>query len=124
MDPAQYGRLAGLAFVMGLPTAMWVRELYYSARDGAGKRGGMAVLFFAVVAMGVVALENFHLYFSEYDRTRGDTREASVHLIADEVAAGGPTTKTFVFADSFPTDFKYQPHRFIAGNLPVVSNPT
>ena len=119
MDPAQYGRLAGLAFVMGLPTALWIRELYYAARDGAGKYGGIAAILFSCVCLVVVAVENFRLYFSEYDLARGDNQEASVHLIADEVASRGLTNKTFVFKGSFPTDFTFQPHRFIAAKLSV-----
>jgi len=119
IDPAQYGRLAGLSFVMGIPAALWFRELYYSAYDGAGRRGAAAALLISVLILVVVALENFHVYFYDYDRTRGDTREASIHLIAEEVASRGPRNKTFVFVDSFPTNFAYQPHRFIAENLPV-----
>lgn len=46
-------------------------------------------------------------------------REARVHLIADDVASRGAKNKRFVFSGSFPTDFPFQSHRFIAGNLPV-----
>jgi len=119
LNPAEYGRLAGISFVMGIPTALWAREVYNSARGAAGKLGGIIAAVCLIAFLIAVAGKNFDLYFVKYDLARGDAREAQIHLIAEDVATRGPTNKTFVLKGEFPTDFNFQSHRFMAYKLPA-----
>ncbi len=110
----EFSRIAGLMFLVHFLPALWGRELYCSAREAAGRRGGIIAAFMLVTGLVYIGYTNFDLYFNQHDKKMGRGNELYRTLIMLDARDGGPANYTYVYANTFPTDFQHRSHLFIA----------
>lgn len=114
LDAPQYPRIAGIVLIIGVPSAIWAREVYIAATEALGRFGRALACFAFTVGIALVAWINFDLYFRKYDRFDRLEWDYRHSCIVRDARDDGPRNFTYVYKNGFPVDFRQRANLFVA----------